>query len=442
MVQPAVWSLFREGRIQQLLELVKELHPADLVETLHEFSQEEQEKFFLLIPHEQSAIILQEMEVPEAAAVLAKLPVATAAEILKEMYSDEAVDILAELPKEKAAKLLMLMKEAGEELKELLAYEEDTSGGLMATEFVAVPENLTVGGTLAYLRKVAPSAENAYYIYVVKRDKRLVGVISLRELVVAPLETRVRQIMHKKVVKVPEDLDQEEVVRLFEKYSLLVLPVVDKKDRLVGVITVDDVMAIAKEETTEDIHKAGSITPLRMSYKNAGVLTLYSKRVGWLLVLILVNLISSGVIAAFEETLSVALSLAFFIPLLIDTGGNTGCQSATLMVRALVTGDVKLSSWFQTFGKELLVGMLLGITLGLAGWLLGVFRGGAIIGVIVSLTMLAIVVIANLVGVILPFILTRLRLDPAVASSPLITTIMDAIGLLTYFTIARMFLAP
>ncbi len=247
MVQPAVWSLFREGRIQQLLELVKELHPADLVETLHEFSQEEQEKFFLLIPHEQSAIILQEMEVPAAAAVLAKLPVATAAEILKEMYSDEAVDILAELPKEKAAKLLMLMKEAGEELKELLAYEEDTSGGLMATEFVAVPENLTVGGTLAYLRKVAPSAENAYYIYVVKRDKRLVGVISLRELVVAPLETRVRQIMHKKVVKVPEDLDQEEVVRLFEKYSLLVLPVVDKKDRLVGVITVDDVMAIAKE---------------------------------------------------------------------------------------------------------------------------------------------------------------------------------------------------
>ena len=222
----------------------------------------------------------------------------------------------------------------------------------------------------------------------------------------------------------------------------MVLPVVDEEDRLVGIITVDDVITIAKEEATEDIHKAGSVIPLETSYKSAGVLTLYSKRVGWLLVLILVTLISSGVVAAFEETLSAALVLTFFIPLLIGTGGNTGCQSATLMVRALVTGDVKLSSWFRTFGKELLVGALLGLTLGVAGWLLGAFRGGLLIGLIIGLTMLAIVVIANLVGVVLPFILTRLRLDPAVASSPLITTIMDAIGLLTYFTIAKIFLAP
>lgn len=441
MVQPILYSLFREGRVQQLLELVKELHPADLVDSLHEFSLEEQERFFLLIPHEQSAIIMQEMEVPEAAAVLERLPVGTAAEILKEMYSDEAVDILAELPKERAAKLLTLMKEAGEELKELMAYEEDTSGGLMATEFVAIPENLTVGGTLAYLRKVAPSAENAYYIYVVTRDKKLVGVISLRELVVAPLETRVGQIMHRKVVKVPEDLDQEEVARLFEKYSLLVLPVVDKEDRLIGVITVDDVIAIAKEEATEDIHKTGSVTPLRTSYKSAGVLTLYTKRVGWLLALVFINLISSGIIAVFEETLNAAMILAFFIPLLIDTGGNTGSQAATLVVRALVTEDIKPGKWFKTFCKELLVGTLLGLTLGTAGWLLGVFRGGALIGVIIGLTMLAIVIIANLVGVVLPFILTKLRLDPAVASSPLITTIMDALGLLTYFTIAQIFLS-
>src|SRR5690606_35086368 len=236
---------------------------------------------------------------PEAAAVLERLPVGTAAEILKEMYSDEAVDILAELPKERAAKLLTLMKEAGEELKELMAYEEDTSGGLMATEFVAIPENLTVGGTLAYLRKEVPSAENAYYIYVVTRDKKLVGVISLRELVVAPLEARVGQILHRKVVKVLEDLDQEEAARLFERYSLLVWPVVDKEDGLVGVITVDDVIAIAKEEATEDIHKTGSVTPLRTSYKSAGVLTLYTKRVGWLLALVFINLISSGIIAVF-----------------------------------------------------------------------------------------------------------------------------------------------
>lgn len=441
MVQPILYSLFREGNIHRVLEALKQLHPADLVDTLREFSPEEQEEFFLLIPNEQSAMILQEMELSEATAVLARLPAGTAAEILKKMYSDEAVDILAELPKEKAAQLLALMKEAGQELKELLSYEEDTSGGLMATEFVAVPENLTVGGTLAYLRKVAPSAENAYYIYVVKRDKRLVGVITLRELVVAPLETRVGQIMHKNVVKVPDNLDQEEVARLFEKYGLLVLPVVDEEERLIGVITFDDVMEIAKEEATEDIHKTGSVTPLKTSYKSAGILTLYSKRVGWLLGLILVNLVSSGVIAAYEETLSTALALVFFIPLLIDTGGNTGCQSATLMVRALVTGDIKLTSWFRTFTKELLVGTLLGATLGTAGWLLGVFRGGELIGVIIGLTMLLIVIIANLVGMILPFILTKLRLDPAVASSPLITTIMDALGLVTYFTIAQIFLA-
>src|SRR5690554_5366598 len=440
MVQPILYSLFREGEFRQLLETVKKLHPADIVDTLREFPSEEQKEFFFLLPHEQSAAILQEMELPEATAVLAQMPPGAAAEILKRMYFDEAVDILAELPKEKAAKLLTMMKDAGRELEELLLYEEDTSGGLMATEFVAVAENQTVGGTLAYLRRISPSTENAYYIYVLNRDKKLVGVVSLRELVVAPLATRVGQIMHKDVVKVPENLDQEEVARVFDKYGFLALPVVDKKGRLMGVITVDDVMEIAEEEATEDMQKTASVTPLKTSYKNTGIWTLYSKRIGWLMGLILVNLVSSGVIAAFEETLSAVITLAFFIPLLIGTGGNTGCQSATLVVRALVTGDVKLGSWLQTLSKELAVGLLLGATLGGGGWVLGLFRGGFHLGLVIGLTMLSIVLLTNLVGMTVPFILTRLRLDPAVASSPLITTIADAMGLLIYFSIAAVIL--
>ena len=440
MVQVPLKQFLLNGQITEPIENAATMHPADVAETLREIPFEIQMEFIAKLLPERAADILQEMKLDSEADILSELEPTKAAEILRQMYTDEAADLLAELPEEDSEELIALMKDDGEEIKELLEYEEDTSGGLMATEFVAIREEQTVEEVLAQLRQQAPSAENAYYIYVLKKDQTLAGVVSLRELVVSPLDTKIEAIMKRDVISVSEDMDQEEVAHIFEKYGFLILPVVDEEHKLIGIITVDDVLVVAEEEATEDIHKGASITPLETGYDGTGILTLFNKRIFWLVGLVFVNLVSSGVIASFEKVLSSAISLVSFIPLLIGTGGNTGSQSATLIIRALVTGDVKVSDWGKVFLKELLVGICLGLVLGLTSSVLGIFRGGVEVGLVIGLTMVSIVIVANLIGMLLPFGLTLLKLDPAVASSPLITTISDATGLLIYFSIAAIVL--
>jgi magnesium transporter len=234
--------------------------------------------------------------------------------------------------------------------------------------------------------------------------------------------------------------DREEAVKLMQKYDLTSLPVVDSDGIVIGIVTFDDVLDVAQEEATEDIQKIGSVSPLKTSYTNASIFTLYHKRIFWLCLLVIVSLFSSGVLAMFEATLASAITLAFFIPLLIGSGGNIGSQSATLMIRALATEDVQLNEWFKVLLKEVIMGILIGITLGILASFIGFFRGGYIIGVIVGLAMLSIILVANVIGAALPFVLSRLKIDPAVASSPLITTIVDALGLIIYFTIATILL--
>jgi magnesium transporter len=223
-------------------------------------------------------------------------------------------------------------------------------------------------------------------------------------------------------------------------YDVVALPVVDSRGVLIGIVTFDDVMDVAEEETTEDMQKAASVEPLRTSYRHASIWTLFRKRIVWLVILVVVNLASAGIIAHFEEALQRAIVLTFFIPLLLGTAGNAGAQSATLMLRALVTGDIELNEWLRSFLKEMAVGALLGVALGVVGWGLGLLHSGThagySIGLVVGITMVCIVIVANFVGMTLPFVLARLRLDPAVASNPLITTIADATGLLIYFMVA------
>ena len=436
MVQEKLKDLLLREALNESIVVTAEMHPVDVAETLKEVPVIAQVRFIAALTPERAAEILQEMELEAEKELFGRLEKGKAAELLKLMDTDEAVDLLAKLPEKNSEELLVLMNDDGQEIKELLKYEEDTSGGLMVTEFVAIKEEQTVEEVLTLLRRQAPSAETAYYIYVLRNDRTMAGVISLRELVISPLKTKIKSIMKRDVISVPGDLDQEEVAHIFEKYGFLVLPVVDEESRLVGVITVDDVLDVAEEEATEDIHKGASVNPLETGYDCAGIWTLFSKRIVWLISLIFLNLISSGIMAAYEEVLSTAITLALFIPLLIDTGGNTGSQSATLIIRALVTGDVKMSDWAKVLLKELAVGFCLGLTLGVAGFLLGIFRGGIDVGIVVGLTMIAIVIVSNLIGMILPFGLNLLRLDPAVASSPLITTIADAFGLVIYFKIA------
>ena len=233
---------------------------------------------------------------------------------------------------------------------------------------------------------------------------------------------------------------QEEAVKMLRKYDVYSLPVVDSDGVLLGLVTFDDVFDVAQEETTEDIYKSAAVNPLTTSYREASIWELYSKRIGWLVVLVFVSLLSAGVLTFFEETLQKVIALSIFIPLLLGSGGNAGAQSATLMVRALATGDLQLSNWLSTAVKEMVVGLSLGGTLGVLSTVFGFVRGGWEIGLIVGLTTVGIILLASLIGMILPFILTRLQLDPAVASSPLITSITDFLGLLLYFLVAGLIL--
>jgi magnesium transporter len=277
-------------------------------------------------------------------------------------------------------------------------------------------------------------------IFVVDDTWRLLDDIPLQRFVLADPHSLVSDIMDGQYVSLSAHADREEAVAKMRRFDRVALSVVDSDGVLIGIVTVDDVLDVAEEEATEDFYRSSAIAPVREGYWEAGVALLYRSRIGWLAALVLVNMLSSGVIAAYEEILLQYVTLAFFIPLLIDTGGNAGAQSATIMIRAISLGEVKLDQWWRAFRKEAAIGLLIGATLGLMGLILGLFRGGFEIGLIVMLTMIGMLLLTNLLGVILPFLLIRLRRDPAIASGPLITSVADAVGLLLYFWIASLVL--
>ncbi|MFN4260130.1 MAG: magnesium transporter [Gemmataceae bacterium] len=357
--------------------------------------------------------------------------------LLEAMSHDDRVDLLQRLDRSIVEELLPLVARADrEDIRKLLSYPENSAGAVMTTDFASVPENVTVAEALTLLRQQAPSTETIYYVYVLDTERRLLGVVSLRDLIVSRPDTLIRDIMHEEVIAVRVDQDQEEVALTLGRYDFLALPVTDEDNRLVGIVTFDDLADVVQNEATEDFHRTAAIAPLARGYGDTNIWSLYQRRVGWLVALVFVNLASSSVIAVYEETLQAAIALAFFLPLLIDSGGNTGSQAATLIVRALAIREIKLTQWLRTTYRELLVGASLGLTMALASFLLGYMRAGVEVGLIVGISMFSIVLLTNLIGVLLPFVLTRLHVDPAVASSPLITTVSDVTGLLIYFSIA------
>jgi len=326
------------------------------------------------------------------------------------------------------------------EVEELTQYEEDEAGGLMTPEYVAVRASMTVEDVLRFLRRAAPDAETIYYLYVVDEEGRLIGVLSLRDLIVADPRTKVAEIMNPKVVYVRTDTDQEEVARLMADYDFTVLPVVDEEGRLVGIVTVDDVLDVLEEEATEDIHKLAAVDVPDLVYSQASPLQLWLARVRWLIILILTGMVTSSILQGFESVLEAVTALAFYVPVLIGTGGNTGNQSATLIIRALATRDLDLRDWRRVLFKETVVGSLLGLTL--ASVLLikvGLDGYGPLIPV-VGLSLFLLVLFANLVGSMLPMVLRRLGVDPALVSNPFIATLSDVIGLLIYLSVARLIL--
>jgi magnesium transporter len=389
------------------------------------------------------ADIVAELDAFDAARLLGKLGRAQAADVLEEMDPDDAADVMGELEPSQAEAILQEMEQdEAEDVRELLNYPPESAAGIMTPDFVAVAPYLTADEALAQLGRVAEEAETIYYVYVNDPSTgRLLGVLSLRSLVLSPRWKLVSQLMYTDVTRVRADADQETAAWLLDKHNYLALPVVDEADRLLGIITADDAADVLLEEAGEDIERLGGSQPLDEPYLRASIFHLFRKRVIWLLVLFIGGAFTGSVLSHFESTLDQIVALTFFIPLLIGIGGNVGSQTVTTLVRAMGVGEVQFRDILRVFWREAAVGVLLGLVMGAVtytrAWILGV---GWEVGPVVAVTALFIVVWAAMVGAVLPLVLHRLRIDPAVVSAPFISTLVDGTGLFLYFTIAGLML--
>jgi magnesium transporter len=438
LILPTVREILRQGKPAQVREAVAALHPADTADLLLALEEDEATTLFRALDAERRVQVFEHLDADQQEWLIGRLGAEVMSRVLDEMASDDRADLFKHLPGTTRERLFPLLAQAERnDVKRLLEFPEGTAGSIMSTEYASVHPDMSVSEALEHLRRVAPKRETVYTIYVTDEERRLAGVVSLLELITTAPSRKVREVMQPRVVSLPADTDQEEVARTVAKYDFLALPIVDAEGRLVGIVTHDDVIDVLEQEHAEDVQLASAIGPTEAPYSKASVGLLIRKRAGWLLVLLVAGFLSSTVISAFEESLAAVVALAFFIPVLIDSGGNTGSQSATLVIRALATGDLDLGSWLRVVGKELAVGLGLGALLALTVtlWSL-VWPEARHVAPVVGMTMVLLVLWANLVGAAMPLLLRRLGIDPAVASAPLITTLVDATGLLIYFSLA------
>lgn len=432
-----VRAALAEGDWKRAVALIEALRPPDQAELFSELPPEEQDALLPRLDVEDSADILEELEDAEAARIASRLEARDLARILDEMEPDEAADLLGDLAPEQAIQALASMTEV-EEVSPLLAYPDESAGGRMVPPPVVLHQDMTAEEAIAHLRAVAPSSETTYYLFVVDEENRLVGVVSLRQLIVASPYRRIRDIMDSHVISVPAQADQEEAARLMARYGLLALPVVDDQGRLLGMITHDDLVGVLEQEATEDIYRLSASEPLDMPYVDTPILKMFRKRVGWLLLLFVTETLTGTVLRHFEEELSEAIALAFFVPLLIGTGGNVGGQVSSAVIRALALGEVHFHDIAMVVWREIRTSLLLGLVMGIAGFLRAItWQSPFLLSLTVGTTLCAIVMWAAFIGAILPLIAHRLRIDPAVVSGPAMTTLVDATGLVIYFLIAR-----
>lgn len=445
MELPVLIDTLRTALERDTVHLVRDqledVHPADYAAALTEFSIQDLWILLTALPRAEQAEVFGYLPAEEQVQLAIRVSRRKLSPIIRQMSSDERADLFNRLTEEQRETLLPALAQAErEDLLRLASYEEGTAGAIMTSDYAILPPELTVREAIEVLRREAPDKETIYSAYVVDKARKLIGVVSLRDLILAPVSMRVDDLMNHDPICASVDMPQEEVAALIAKYDLLALPIVNELGQMVGIVTYDDAMDVAEEEATEDFHKTATIGKLESSVKEAGIGLLYRKRVFWLVVLVFGNIFSGAGIAYFEDTISSYLALLFFLPLLIASSGNAGAQSGTLMVRALATGDIKLRDWGYLLGKECLVAGLLGLTMSAAVVGLGFWRGGADIAVVVASTMMLVVLVGSLIGMSLPFLLSRFKLDPATASGPLITSIADVAGVVLYFSIATWYL--
>jgi len=431
-------NLLGNQKYEKISEILSRYQPADIAEVLADLEAQERGTVFKLLNEEDAALVLNMLDITVITSLVETLGAKYIAEILNEMSSDDAADLLGNFPEDLRKMLLGLMQaEDADEVRELLEYDVKSAGGIMTTEYVAIRKDITAGRAIEVLRETAPDAETIYYVYVVDTKNRLVGVISLRELIVADPNTLIEDIMHKKVISVSVDMDQEEVAEVVSKYDFLAVPVVDKDNSLVGIITVDDIIDVIYEEATEDIFRLGGSTELVHDYAQARIARALKSRLPWLLITMFEGLVAGQVLRGLEQELRAVVALAFFIPLLTGMGGNVGTQSATIAVRGLATGQIAEDNVYSVIFREMLTGVLLGLINGIiVASVAYVWQNNAVLGLIVGLAMVGNMTTAALMGTLVPIVFKRVGVDPAVASAPFITASIDITGLLIYSALA------
>ena len=425
------------------------MNVVDIANVLDELADGQLLLLYRLLPKETAAEVFSYMEGETQEKLLRILTDRELAVVMSGLYMDDAADLLEEMPANVVKRLLrMTSAEDRRNLNQLLQYPEDSAGGVLTTEFVDLKATMTVADAFRYIRTCGPDKETIYTCYVTDRNRRLEGVITVKELLLAAEDQCVGELMERHVISAVTTDDQERVTQLFAKYDLMALPVVDKENRLIGIITVDDVVDILQQEATEDMEKMAAITPTEKPYWRVGVWETFKTRFPWLLLLMVSATFTGMIITSFEAALSASVALTAFIPMLMDTGGNTGSQASVTVVRGLALGDIGVRDIFRVMFKELRVGILCGVALSVAmfGKILLVDRwllGGPVTvmeAAVVCITLLATIVCAKLIGCSLPLLAKKIGFDPAVMAGPFITTAVDAISLLVYFRVATLLL--
>lgn len=424
--------------IEHLLNSWQYLSTDEKGPTFRALPQDEAEDLFLSLQAREQAILYQEFTRAERR-IWARF-----------LAPDDVTDLIQELPEELRGEVLSMVDEsARREIIALLSYREDEAGGLMSPRYARVRPDMLVAEAIRYVRQQALSVDPIHYVYVLDSNQKLLGVLSLRQLFVSPAEKKISEVMETEVVTVPDEMDQERVSSIFRQHRYVALPVVDAEGRMQGIITVDDILDVSQEEATEDIHKLGGTEALDAPYPSVSLTQMIKKRAGWLTLLFVGEMFTATAMSQFEEEISRAVVLALFIPLIISSGGNSGSQATTLIIRAMALKELRLSDWWRVFFRETVTGLALGSILACIGmtrimmWpnhdkiytqhyaLVAATVGGSLVGV---------VLFGSLCGSMLPFILRRLRLDPASASAPMVATMVDVTGLIIYFEVAKLIL--
>jgi magnesium transporter len=438
-----ILSIINENPIQvtRLHALFAQMNTVDIAALFEDISREKVVRIFRLLPKNIAADVFSYIEPEEQQIIVEALTDSEVGDIMNHLFIDDAVDAIEEMPADVVNRMLQSVStERRKLINQILQYPDDSAGSIMTTEYVELREDTSVGEAFEHIRATGINKETIYTSYVIRRDRFLVGVVSAKDLMLSGPRDKIRDIMDTNPVFAYTTDDQEAAAGLFRKYGLLAMPVVDRDRHLVGIITVDDVVQVIEEENTEDFEKMAALTPSDEPYLKTSIFKLTRNRIVWLLVLMLSATITGGIIASFEDALALLPALVVFIPMLMDTGGNAGSQTSTLIIRGMALGEIRFRDMLRVLSRELCIGLLCGLGLGLVNFVRVYFMYGksSFMSLTVTLSLLITVVIAKSIGCVFPMIAKKLKVDPAIMAAPLITTIVDGASLVVYFSIARM----